>query len=286
VSVDVGYFRRIWGNFQVTDNLAVGPDDFTEFSIAVPTDSRLPNSGARISGLYDVKPEKFGQQQNYNTLSDNYGKQIEHWDGVDFTLSARFQNGLTFQGGISSGKTTEDNCEIVAKLPEVLNLTGAQASQTPATPAHWRPAQFCHRESPMLTQLKMYGVYTIPRVDVQVAGTYRSIPGNEINAAFAASNAYLAGNSTLGRPLSGGTPNMTIGLLTPNSEFIDRRNELDFRIGKILRAGRSRSVVSLDIYNALNTDAIVNLNQNFGAWLRPTEVLNPRLAKISVQFDF
>jgi hypothetical protein len=65
-----------------------------------------------------------------------------------------------------------------------------------------------------------------------------------------------------------------------------RRNELDFRIGKILRAGRSRSVVSLDIYNALNTDAIVNLNQTFGAWLRPTEILNPRLAKISVQFDF
>jgi hypothetical protein len=64
-----------------------------------------------------------------------------------------------------------------------------------------------------------------------------------------------------------------------------RRNELDFRIGKILLAGRSRSVVSLDIYNALNTDAIVNLNQNFGAWLRPTEILNPRLAKISVQFD-
>ena len=64
------------------------------------------------------------------------------------------------------------------------------------------------------------------------------------------------------------------------------RNELDLRFGKILRAGKSRSIVSLDIYNALNTDALVNVNQNFAAWMRPTEILNARLAKFSVQFDF
>ena len=287
VSADFGYFRRIWGNFPVTDNLAVGPGDFSEFSLNVPRDPRLPGGGGyTVSGLYDVRPEKFGQVQNYNTLSDNFGKQIEHWDGFDLNVRARLQDGLIVQGGMSTGKTTEDNCEIVAKLPEMLNMTGAQASLTPGTPAMWRPAQYCHRESPMLTQVKMLGVYTVPKVDVQVAGTFRSTPGNEINATFAANNPFLTANSTLGRPLAGGTANMTVGLLAPNTRFIDRRNELDLRIGKVLRAGRSRSVVSLDVYNALNTDAMVNLNQNFGAWLLPTEVLNPRLAKISVQFDF
>jgi hypothetical protein len=287
LAVDVGYFRRIWGNFTVTDNLAVGPDDFTPFNLTVPADSRLPgNGGYTLSGLYDVKPEKFGQQQNYNTLSDKFGKQIEHWDGIDASLSARLQNGLVFQGGLSSGRTLEDNCEIVAKLPEMLNMTGAQASQTPNTPAMWRPAQYCHRASPMLTQVKMYGVYTVPRIDVQLAGTFRSTPGNEINAAFAASNQFLAASSTLGRPLAGGSANVTVGLLSPNSVFVDRRNELDLRFGKILRAGKSRSIVSLDIYNALNTDALINVNQNFAAWMRPTEILNARLAKFSIQFDF
>jgi hypothetical protein len=287
LAVDVGYFRRIWGNFQVTDNLAVGPDDFTQFNLTAPADPRLPgNGGYTLSGLYDVRPEKFGQQQNYNTLSDKFGKQIEHWDGIDASLSARLQNGLVFQGGLSSGRTLEDNCEIVAKLPEMLNMTGAQASQTPNTPAMWRPAQYCHRASPMLTQVKMYGVYTVPRIDVQLAGTFRSTPGNEINAAFAASNQFLAGSSTLGRPLAGGSANVTVGLLSPNSVFVDRRNELDLRFGKILRAGKSRSIVSLDIYNALNTDALINVNQNFAAWMRPTEILNARLAKFSIQFDF
>jgi len=168
----------------------------------------------------------------------------------------------------------------------MLNMTGAQASNTANTPAMWRPAQYCHRASPMLTQVKTYGVYTVPRIEVQLAGTFRSTPGNDINAAFAANNQYLTANSTLGRPLSGGTANLTVGLLAPIGRFVDRRNELDLRFGKILRAGKSRSVVSLDIYNALNTDALVNVNQNFAAWLRPTEILNARLAKFSVQFDF
>jgi hypothetical protein len=287
IAVDASYFRRIWGNFQVTDNLALAPEDFTQFNLTVPSDPRLPGGGGyTLTGLYDVKPEKFGQQQNYNTLSDKFGRQIEHWDGIDVNVSARLQKGLMFQGGVSSGRTLEDNCEIVARLPEMLNMTGAQASNTPSTPAMWRPAQYCHRASPMLTQEKMYGVYTVPRIDVQLAGTFRSTPGNDINAAYAANNQYLSANSTLGRPLSGGTANLTVGLLSPNSLFVDRRNELDLRFGKILRAGKSRSIVSLDIYNALNTDALINVNQNFAAWMRPTEILNARLAKFSVQFDF
>ena len=288
IAVDVAYFRRIWGNFQVTDNLALGPEDFTPFSLTVPTDPRLPgNGGYTVTGLYNVKPEKFGLQQNYNTLADKYGKQIEHWDGVDVNVTTRLQNGLMFQGGLSSGRTLEDNCEIVAKLPEMLDIA-ARAATDPfgAAPAMTRPAQYCHRRTPMLTQVKLYGVYTIPKVDVELAGTLRSTPGNEINAAFVATNPYLATSSTLGRALSGSAPNMTIGLLRPSTEYLERRNELDLRFGKVLRTGKSRSIVSLDIYNALNTDALINVNQSFAVWMRPTEILNARLAKFSIRFDF
>ena len=71
VAVDVGYFRRWFGNFQVTDNLLVTPEDFTEFSMTAPSDPRLPDGGGQtITGLYDVVPAKFGQSLQYNTLSD------------------------------------------------------------------------------------------------------------------------------------------------------------------------------------------------------------------------
>jgi hypothetical protein len=183
---------------------------------------------------------------------------------------------------VSTGKSVEDNCEVVAQLPELLNLAAAGG-----LPASWRPASYCHRESPFLTQVKMIGIYTIPRIDVQIAGTLRSSPGGSINAAFTASQAYVAANSTLGRPLSGGaTQNMTVALLQQNTRYLDRRNELDMRFGKVFKSGRSRSVFSVDVFNLVNTDVPVTVNQSYGSWLVPTEILNPRLVKFSVQFDF
>ena len=294
VALDVGYFRRAWAHFQVTDNLLVGPEDFTRFDMVAPSDPRLPNGGGyTLNGFYDVVPGKFGQVRNLNALSDDYGSQYENWNGVDVTVNSRLGNGLTIQGGLSTGKSMEDNCEIVAKLPEMNNLA---ANGT--LPASWRAAQYCRRESPFLTQFKLYGVYIIPKVEVQISGSFRNTPGQiivgqnppntDVNAGFVATNAYLGANSTLGRPLSGGTPNVTLQLVEPQSEFLDQRNELDLRFGKVLRMGSGgmRAIISLDLYNALNSNATINVNQSFASYLAPTEILNPRVAKISVNFDF
>ena len=278
VSVDVGFFRRIWKNFQVTDDLRVAAEDFTQFTMVAPADARLPGGGGyTVTGLYNLKPEKFGQAQNYNTLSDKFGKQIEHWNGVDVTVNARLQNGLTFQAGVSTGKTTEDNCEVVAKLPEMNNV---------GTPAVWQSGQSCHRETPFLTQVKMYGVYTLPRVDVQVAGTFRSTNGDAINANYTATNAYLAANSTLGRVLSGSAANMSVNLIPQNTQYLDRRNELDLRFGKVLRFGRTRTTANVDVFNALNADAVLTANPTYASWLRPTTIPNARVLKLSFSFNF
>ena len=95
----------------------------------------------------------------------------------------------------------------------------------------------------------------------------------------------------MGRPLAGGESNISLGLLRPNTLFLDRRNELDVRFGKVLRFGRARSVVSLDIFNALNTDVPISASStysltNAAAWLRPTGILNARMFKVSVNLDF
>jgi hypothetical protein len=152
----------------------------------------------------------------------------------------------------------------------------------------WTAGQFCRQQEPWQTQFKGYGVYTIPRIELQVAGTYRNTPSAPITANFVASNAYLAANSTLGRPLSGNTANMTIDLLSPEESvnFLDRRHELDLRFGKVVRFGATRTTINLDLYNALNADALISVNQNYASWLRPTEILNARLLKVSATFDF
>jgi hypothetical protein len=281
VSVDVGWFRRIWGNFQVVDNENLGPADYDYFSLRVPTDPRLPDGGGYVlEGLRNLKPTSFGRAaRNFTTLTDKIveGGQIEHGDYVDVVVNARPRAGLSFQMGVSTGKTTEDNCAITERLPE-LNAA-----------ANMRPLQFCHRETPWITQVKGFGVYTVPKVVVQVSGTFRSTAETSINANFTASNAYIAANGTLGRLLAGTTgpnDNITVALLEPDTLYLDRRHELDLRFGKILRYRSSRAVVSVDVYNALNSNALLSVNQTYASWMRPTSILNARVMKFSVQYDF
>ena len=274
VSLDVGYFRRIWQNLRIDDDLALGPNDFDFFAITVPSDSRLPNGGGyTLDGFRTLKESAFGRPANVlNTLAKKFGKWTEHWDGVDVNLNARLANGLTVQFGTSTGRTAENDCSTADRLPEN-NLE--------------RALQFCDRAEPFQTQVKGFAVYTIPVIDVQLSGTYRNVPGRAINAEFDADNAYLAANSTLGRPLAGGRRDITIELLEPNTEYLERRNELDLRFGKVLRlGGRSRTVLSVDLFNALNTDAVLRASDDFDNWLAPTRILNARVAKVSISFDF
>src|SRR5262249_34172241 len=121
LSVDVGYFRRWFGNFTVTDNRAVGPNNFTRYSIVAPVDSRLALSGKSIDALYD-QTSNIGVVDNYTTFSDNYGKMIEHWNGIDVTVNARLREGVVLMGGFNTGRTTTDNCDLRASLPEITIL--------------------------------------------------------------------------------------------------------------------------------------------------------------------
>ena len=54
VSVYAGYSRRWFGNTQVTTNRAVSNASYTAYSVPIPVDPRLPNSGGTLSGLYDI----------------------------------------------------------------------------------------------------------------------------------------------------------------------------------------------------------------------------------------
>jgi hypothetical protein len=134
VSVGVSYFRTWSGNFLVTDDRAVGPSDYDTYSITAPLDPRLPDGGGYvIAGLYDLKPEKFGvPADNFFTAADRYGKQTRHWNGVDVSFNVRPGAGLQLNGGVSTGRATSDNCDVVTKIdnPSPLYCRTQQNFQT------------------------------------------------------------------------------------------------------------------------------------------------------------
>jgi carboxypeptidase family protein len=295
-SVDVAYFRRAYQNFVVTDNRAVSAADFDRFSITAPADPRLPGGGGyTISGLYDLKPASFGRAaDNFVTLSKNYGDQVERWHGVDVGLNTRLHESLLLRGGFSTGSWLNDICDVAEDLPEILLVTAGTATSPQvmavssgngaAITNQWIPAQYCRQESAFLTNVKFAASYTVPRLDMMVSGTFRSVPGPEIFANYVATNTVIA--PSLGRNLSGGTVNLPVTIAEPGTLYGERLNQVDLRVGKILRFGRTKTSLNLDLYNLFNVNTVLTVNNAFATWQRPTSILLARFAKVGMQIDF
>ena len=67
-----------------------------------------------------------------------------------------------------------------------------------------------------------------------------------------------------------------VNLIEPGTMYGDRLNEVDFRIAKLLRFGRTRTNVGVDVYNVFNANPALTYNAAYSTALpfpRPTGVL-------------
>jgi len=298
VGLTVGYFRRWFGNFYTADNRLTTASDYTPFSIPIPVDPRLPGGGGgAVDGLYNLVPEKVGQDDVYSQLASNFGDISENWQGVDVSVNARLRNGLTVQGGTSSGRRLRDNCAIRAVLPEGYswdNIAAVQTTRVTTTTGTTATSGLqnysCRVVEPMQTSFRGLATYVIPKVDVQVSGTWRSDPGDELRADYVVTSAIA--QPSLGRPLSSG--NVTVNLIPRGTLYGARVNNVDLRIAKIVRFRGTRAQFGADLYNLLNTDVVTAYNNGYSAptatqgsiWLTPTAILPARYVRLNMQLDF
>ena len=69
--------------------------------------------------------------------------------------------------------------------------------------------------------------------------------------------------------------------------YAERTTRADVRLSNVFKIAQRRLQAGLDIYNLLNANAPQTINTTFGPdWRKPTEVLGPRLLKLSAQLDF
>jgi hypothetical protein len=297
VSAEFGFSRRSWGNFTVTDNRAIGPQDFDTYTFTALSDSRLPTSGQPVSYLLRNNRTAFGAVNNYLTLASNYGDMAAYWQGVEMTVNARVKDGFTVQGGFTTGAGTRDICDVTDDLPELYATVGSMLLNAASTPIQQVSA--CRIEEPWLWAWRGLGSYTVPKIDVQVSAILRSQAnitatndpasnGLSMNAAFFQTNAAVL--AALGRPIAGGAQTVALDLARPGDVYPDRLNTVDMRFTKILRFGRTRTNVGIDLYNLFNANTGTTFNQNFGAdgsaWLRPNAILNPRYVRFNATVDF
>jgi hypothetical protein len=301
VSLEVGYNRRWWGNYVVTDNLVRNPEDYDYWTINAPLNPHLPGGGGYPVTYTDLKQTSFGRpSRSYVTFETDYGpERTSYWHGIDVTANVRLRNNFTFQGGTSTGRGVRDYCEVAAKLPEMFDPVFGTRNQ---------PAS-CHVTERWATSMRGIASYTLPKVDVLVSALVRSTSsafpnvfatsanaaasnGTSLSAIYQVPNADVA--KALGRLPSGAVPNPTgttgVELLLPGQLYgHDQVTQVDMRFAKNLRFSGRRMLLGLDLYNIFNTNDWTIYNNQFGDgsnWYRPTAIVAPRFVRINVTVDF
>ena len=262
-----GYVRQSQSRKRVTDNLLIGPEDHDPFCITAPADPRLPGGGGyAVCGLYNIKPEKFGQVSNLVTLREPFGDFESRNDFFNVAFDARLARGIRLGGGADTGRSVADNCFIVDSPQDLLN---------------------CRVVTPFKaqTQFKAHGIFPLPAGFV-TSFAYQNLSGPTYNATYTALAAEIV--PSLGRPLSGGATTVaSIPLVPPQTLFEDRVTRLDVRLAKSFQIDRFRVQINIDAYNALNANSVRAVNSAYGgAWTRPQQILDPRLLQVGGQVSF
>jgi hypothetical protein len=299
VSIDVGYNRRWWGNHFVTVNTAVGPQDYDTYTIPIPTHDNLPGGGT-LASFVAIKPAAAARPaQNFTTKETNYAPaRTTYWQGFDLSGNARMINGVTLQGGVSTGRGVRNTCELWQARPDLQQVVPALS--TTGTPQR---TDACDVTEPWMATYRGLASYRFPKVDVLASAIFRSAQttasgdvgsnGNSLAANYQVPNTVI--QQYLGRLPAGAlsTGTTTLNVLTPAALYpLERTNQLDLRFAKILRFGRTRYDLGVDLYNVFNANTATAYQQTYvytnngSTWLNPTSIMSPRLLRFNVTATF
>jgi hypothetical protein len=289
VSVDLGYNRRWWGNFFVTDNTLTSAADYDTYNLTVPQHENMPDAGSTVSYVAISQAAAARGSQNYMTAETDYGDaRTAYWHGFDFNATARLANGLTLQGGTSTGRGVRDYCAATKAVPELLGSDRVDS---------------CNVTEGWATSFRGLAAYTIPKVGVLISASMRSLvttPGGGVatngaylNAAYVVPNTVI--QTALGRLPAGATAaqTTTVNLLTAGELYtLERIGLVDMRFAKIFRFSGKRIDAGVDLYNLFNSNVATAYQQTYeyatngATWLNPTAIAAPRLARFNLTVNF
>jgi hypothetical protein len=305
VSADVSFTHRRFNNFFVTDDLNRDPaTSYESYTLTAPTDPRLPGGGGYPVAVFvptvaanAVQPQTILRRESF------YGDgRISKWDGFEVTLNARMASGLMTQVGTSTGRGLVDTCDTVtafnnvyAGIPRPGLASGAYAGPNP---------RGCHNEEPWQTTLRGSASYTISKIDVLVSAVLRSQPPTLLAATAEQTANWQVPNSVIAAALghlppgatATGTTVIELGDGDHRIYADNRRTQVDMRFAKIVRFGRTRTDVGVDLNNLTNTNYATGYNTTYiygtdntpraSGWGTPTSIYNPRFVRLNFTVNF
>ena len=251
-AVTGAWYRRATYNLEQQTNTLVSVSDYAVFETPSPL-----NNGESVT-VYNLNKTKQGQVDLLDTTATDRSKSRVTYTGLELSFTARLPRGGSFFGGWASEK----------------GITVACAGNDPNT------FRYCDQSKlgiPFTNDFKFNGSYPLP-FGVQVGAALQSYAGAPLAVNWSVPTNLFPG---------GRTQAVTVNLVAPGSKYLDRWNQLDLSFHKVLRVGRARIDTALDVFNALNSNVVLQQNQNFGSSLdQPQQILQGRMLRVSNQIKF
>ena len=299
VSAEFSFTHRTFHSYFVTDDLTRrgNINSFYEtYTLTAPQDPRLPDGGGYQIVRYLPTPAALAvaPQRLLIREQDLGAERDSRWDGFDLTLNARLRGGVTTQLGTTTGRAKVDTCDVDVRYNQV-QATGAIQGPDP---------RGCNNVEPWETTLRGLASYTIPRIDVLVSTVVRSQPPALLAATAATTAQWQVPNSVIIAALGHSHPSLTptgtttvpLGHNDARIYADDRRTQVDMRFAKILRFGRTRSDIGVDLNNVFNTNYATGYNTTYvfntdnaprpSGWGTPTSIYNPRFVRLNFTVNF
>ena len=260
IGVTAGWYRRKWYNLEKTVNQLVALSDYAAFQTANPL------TGEMIT-IYNLNRTKQGFVDQLDTTSTNDGRT---YDGIELSSNARLRNGITVYGGWSTERTVQTVCEADVTNPNSFRYcdqTGTLYQDLGAI-----------SKIPFRWDAKLSGSFPLP-MKMRTSMAFTSTAGTALNVNWSPAASVFPGAQR--------TQAVTVRLVPPGTKFLDRRNQLDIGLRRTFKFGKLQTIPGLDIFNSLNSKAVLSQNQSFGTSLdQPQTTLIGRMFRLSANFTW
>jgi hypothetical protein len=281
-----GYFHRHFYNQEAQRNPLLTAADWTAFQVASPL-----GNGEMIT-LFNLNAAKAGQ---YASQLIDFNSDINRtiYDGYEVSFTARLPRRAIVFGGWTNDRVITITCDQYD--PNKL--------------------RFCDQSGKTFQE---YGTTSTPpfRNDFKISGSYPLRWGLEVSGVFMSyagkGNSYTAQDPSLGvywsvpasafpngqrtrvvtsAPilLAAGTQTQAPGvnLISPNTKFQDRWNQVDVSAKRTFRFGGKELQAQFAVFNLANGNVVLQEVQTFGATLgQPQNFLQARMMRLALLVNF
>jgi hypothetical protein len=264
--VGAWYHTRFY-QLQRVSNVAVSPADYSSFQVPSPL-----NNGEMIT-VFNLDPALRGVVDNVTTNSD-INRRV--YNGFEASIQARLPNGAVILGGWSADRTVSTTCD--TNNPNQFRYCDQSGK------LHQDLGQV--PTMPFRNEFKL-GLTTPLPWQFQAGVSYIGLPGG--SAGSIGYNDYLSVNWTVPPALfpGGRTETVTVNLIPPGTKYLEQWNQIDINVKRRFRVRNLDLQPSADIFNVMNSSAVLTALQAFGPSLdTPTSTLQGRFVKLSLLVKF